>query len=76
MKTQRTPLLTKRMNRFVQELFSACNEDGTNFVLCDEGAYRCAKIIAVCRDLFYREGYVASDRELLDAIKFSTPLKY
>lgn len=40
------------MNRFVQELFTACNEDGTDFVLNDEGAYRCAKIIAVYRDLF------------------------
>ena len=76
MRVERTLLLTKRMNRFVQELFTACNEDGTNFVLCDEGAYRCAKIISVYRDLFYRNGYVASDRELLDAIKFSAPLKY
>lgn len=76
MRVERTPLLTKRMNRFVQELFTACNEDGTDFVLCDEGAYHCAKIIAVYRDLFYRNGYVASDRELLDTIKFSTPLKY
>lgn len=76
MRVARTPHLTQRVNRFVQELFAVCNEDGTNFVLNDEGAYRCAKIIAVYRDLFYRNGYVASDRELLDAIKFSTPLKY
>ena len=39
MRVTRTPHLTQRVNRFVQELFAACNEDGANFVLNDEEAY-------------------------------------
>lgn len=43
MRVTRTPHLTQRVNRFVQELFAACNEDGRNFILNDEEAYQCEK---------------------------------
>lgn len=52
MRVTRTPHHTQRVNRFVQELFAACNENGADFILNDEEAYRCTKIIAEYNGLY------------------------
>ena len=69
MRVARTPHLTQRVNRFVQELFAACNEDGSNFILNDEEAYQCAKIIAVYNDLYCHNMETVTNNDLLMDIK-------
>lgn len=47
MRVTRKPHQTQRVNRFVQELFIAFNENGADFIyLKHKEAYQCVKIIS------------------------------
>lgn len=69
MRVTRTPHHTQRVNRFVQELFAACNENGADFILNDEEAYRCTKIIAEYNGLYCQDKNSVNDKDLLEEIK-------